>query len=78
MKTKMLILLVASAATLSGCMVYPRHSYSDSRGGYDNGGGNQNSSSHDAGSRRGHRDRDRDGDGTRNRYDRAPNNPRIR
>lgn len=73
MKTKMLILLVVSAASLSGCMVYPRHGYGGHRGdGYGDGGG-QRHRSDDHGGRR-----DRDGDGTRNRYDRAPNNPYVR
>ena len=71
MKTKILLLLVVSAASLSGCMVYPRHGYGGHRG--DGDGGGQRHRSDDHGSRR-----DRDGDGTRNRYDRAPNNPYVR
>ncbi|MCX7256480.1 MAG: hypothetical protein NTZ64_07005 [Polaromonas sp.] len=35
MKTKMLILLVVSAASLAGCMVYPRYGH----GGYRGDGG---------------------------------------
>ena len=34
MKTKMLILLVVSAASLAGCMVYPGYGYGHGHGGY--------------------------------------------
>ena len=73
MKTKMLLLLVVSAASLSGCMVYPRYGHGAHREAgptYIYG---------DGGNRGGHQHRsDRDGDGTPNRSDREPNNPRAR
>jgi hypothetical protein len=88
MKTKMLILLVASAATLSGCMVYPRHGYGH-RGEagptyiYSEGEGRHDDSDKRRGHRRHHdgdhgERRDRDRDGTPDRYDRAPHNPNFR
>lgn len=86
MNTKMLILLVVSAATLSGCMVYPRHGYGGHRGEAGptyiyNDGDNRHG---DSDKRRGHRRhhdgerRDRDRDGTPDRYDRAPHHPNFR
>lgn len=86
MKTKMLILLVVSAASLAGCMVYPGYGYGHGHGGYrgdagttyiyGDGGGRRDESDH-----RRHSDgerHDRDGDGTPDHRDRAPDNPRFR
>lgn len=80
MKTKMLILLVVSAASLSGCMVYPRHGYGGPTYIYSDGEGRRDDSDNRHGHRRHHdgERRDRDGDGTPDRYDRAPDNPRFR
>ena len=59
-KIALLVLVLTSLSSLSGCVAYP---YNDGRGyGPD-------------GVRHGERNRDRDGDGVRNRDDRRPDNP---
>lgn len=76
MTTKMLVILAISAASLSGCIMYPRHGhgYGESRNTdttyiYDNRGNRQNGSGRDSSDYRGHRHGE-GGDGWRNRYDR--------